>query len=114
MVCLGQECLELDMTIADDELVNDVLQVVYKIRPQWPAEKIRHSVFFFIVASSDLQQLMFQILQMFKDGITNKLIGVYLENLEESTILVRIYGENTEKIIDREAEIKNIKVCTVL
>jgi len=77
MVCLGQECLELDMTIADDELVNDVLQVVYKIRPQWPADKIRHS--------------------MFKDGITNKLIGVYLENLEESTILVRIYGENTEK-----------------
>lgn len=57
---------------------------------------------------------MFQILKMFKDGITNKLIGVYLENLEESTILVRIYGENTEKIIDREAEIKNIKVCTDL
>lgn len=28
----------------------------------------------------------------------------------ESTILVRVYGENTDKIIDRTKEIKTLKV----
>lgn len=50
------------------------------------------------------------IYQLFSDGITNKLIGVRHNGDVLNTILVRIYGENTEKLIDRSTEIKSMKV----
>lgn len=53
--------------------------------------------------------------QVFKDGITNKLVGVSCsaERDEKSMVLVRIYGEKTEAIIDRESEIHNIQVAAI-
>lgn len=50
-------------------------------------------------------------LQLFTDGITNKLIGCFHADLESSrseTLLVRIYGNKTDLLIDRKAEKKNI------
>ena len=37
-------------------------------------------------------------------------MGVTYNEDSESTILVRVYGENTDKIIDRTTEIKTLKV----
>jgi len=82
--------IEFKFTVDKDDLISGVLQVVSRIKPQWTADKIKHTVF--------------------KDGITNKLVGVYLYNDILNMILVRIYGENTEWIIDRETEKKNIQM----
>ncbi len=37
-------------------------------------------------------------------------MGVFQINDKHNMILVRVFGENTEKIIDRNAELKNMKV----
>ncbi|XP_074038446.1 ethanolamine kinase 1 isoform X2 [Leptinotarsa decemlineata] len=43
------------------------------------------------------------------DGITNKLVGCKSEKADESeTILVRVYGNKTDLLIDRKAETRNI------
>lgn len=45
-------------------------------------------------------------LQLFTDGITNKLIGCF--SGADEVLLVRIYGNNTDLLIDRNAEKVNI------
>ncbi|XP_065910838.1 probable ethanolamine kinase isoform X2 [Dysidea avara] len=44
---------------------------------------------------------------MFEGGLTNCLVGVKYGE-EEDMLLVRVYGRNTEKFINRESEIKNL------
>lgn len=50
--------------------------------------------------------------QMFTDGITNKLVGCCQSNFntDKDVILVRIYGNKTDLLIDRKAETRNFKV----
>ncbi len=48
--------------------------------------------------------------KFFEDGITNKLIGVYVDDYEfDQMVLVRINGNSTEKFIRRDLE-----VCTMV
>ncbi|KAI2564820.1 ethanolamine kinase 1, partial [Homo sapiens] len=49
-------------------------------------------------------------LQLFTDGITNKLIGCYVGNTMEDVVLVRIYGNKTELLVDRDEEVKSFRV----
>jgi ethanolamine kinase len=52
-------------------------------------------------------------LQTFTDGITNKLIGCFYadpERFMQEVLLVRIYGRNSELMIDRTAEKRNMAV----
>jgi len=51
-------------------------------------------------------------LKPFTDGLTNKLVGAWLEN-KEDMVLVRVYGEDTEKFIDRKNELLNMKRMSV-
>lgn len=66
----------------------------------------------------------FDFIQVFTDGLTNKLIGCCIpkfnnndeislddeSNLDHyEVILIRIYGKNTEVLIDRQKEIENFK-----
>lgn len=47
--------------------------------------------------------------QTFTDGITNKLVACQLKNGScegENIILIRIYGNKTDLIIDRNAELR--------
>jgi hypothetical protein len=46
--------------------------------------------------------------KFFSDGITNKLVGVYTGNDKTDMILVRVYGNKTELMVDRQSEIRNI------
>lgn len=49
--------------------------------------------------------------QIFTDGITNKLIGCFYsdpDNLTQDVLLVRIYGNKSELMIDRAAEKQNM------
>lgn len=50
------------------------------------------------------------LLQVFTDGITNKLIGCFNSECSSDVILVRVYGPNTDLLIDRRAETETIKV----
>ena len=47
--------------------------------------------------------------KLFEDGITNKLIGVYVDDEFDQMVLVRINGNSTEKFIRRDLE-----VCTMV
>lgn len=47
--------------------------------------------------------------QVFTDGITNKLVGCYYQDkFLQEVLLVRIYGNNSELMIDRNAEKRNM------
>lgn len=49
-------------------------------------------------------------LQFFTDGITNKLLGCYVGTVMQDVVLVRIYGNKTELLVDRENEVKSFRV----
>ena len=63
-----------------------ILKLLEHIRPTWKEETIEFKVF--------------------EGGFTNCLVGV--KSGEEDMLLVRVYGRNTEKFINRESEIKNL------
>ena len=46
------------------------------------------------------------LVQVFTDGLTNKLMGGWREGWKKEVVLVRVYGEDTEKYIDRGAEVR--------
>lgn len=48
--------------------------------------------------------------QIFTDGITNKLIGVWCFGRYNEMVLVRVYGHKTDLLIDRKDETRNIRV----
>lgn len=49
---------------------------------------------------------------MFTDGITNKLIGLSLASNPKDVVMIKVYGANTELMIDRQAEIDTMTVRT--
>uniref|UniRef100_A0A8C3RQL6 ethanolamine kinase n=1 Tax=Chelydra serpentina TaxID=8475 RepID=A0A8C3RQL6_CHESE len=49
-------------------------------------------------------------LQLFTDGITNKLMACYMDEGMADAVLVRVYGRKTELFVDRENELKNFQV----
>jgi ethanolamine kinase len=65
-------------------------QLVAKIRQHWKPEQLREKIF--------------------SDGITNVLVGIFQQDCKDDMVLVRIYGHGTDQIIDRKAEIENIKL----
>uniref|UniRef100_A0A673SS96 ethanolamine kinase n=1 Tax=Suricata suricatta TaxID=37032 RepID=A0A673SS96_SURSU len=48
--------------------------------------------------------------QRFTDGITNKLVACYVEEDMHDCVLVRVYGERTELLVDRENEVRNFQL----
>lgn len=48
--------------------------------------------------------------QRFTDGITNKLVACYVEEDMRDCVLVRVYGERTELLVDRENEVRNFQL----
>lgn len=80
----------LPIFVEDDDIEKGSQIILKLIRPDWDLEKIR--------------------CKLFTDGITNKLVGLFDDSRSENDgVLVRIYGKNTEQIIDRKAEVENFK-----
>lgn len=52
----------------------------------------------------------FSLYQLFTDGTTNKLVGCYTEDDPKDVVLVRVYGNKTELIVDRDNELKSFQV----
>ncbi|KAL7982204.1 hypothetical protein Chor_009802 [Crotalus horridus] len=66
------------------------LELLRRLRPDWKPEEVT--------------------LKIFTDGITNKLIGCYMDEKMDDVVLVRIYGNKTELLVDREEEVKSFRV----
>ncbi|KAM9520384.1 ethanolamine kinase 2 isoform 2-T2 [Guaruba guarouba] len=49
-------------------------------------------------------------LQLFTDGITNKLVACYTDEGMVDAVLVRVYGRKTELFVDRDTELRNFQV----
>ncbi|GFR90777.1 ethanolamine kinase [Elysia marginata] len=78
------ECVNVDISVSKANLEEDVKKIIAKVRPQW-----------------DLGKLKFKV---FTEGITNKLLGCYLEGDFDNLVLVRVNGEGSGLIINREGE----------
>ena len=63
-----------------------VLKLLASVRPEWNRDTVKF--------------------REFEGGLTNCLVGV--KSGEEDMLLIRVYGRNTEKFIDRESEIRNL------
>ncbi|XP_065837291.1 ethanolamine kinase 1-like isoform X2 [Oscarella lobularis] len=78
----------LDLRVDKETLERDVPRLIEHIRPEWDPKTIR--------------------LRHFSDGLTNFLVGCYSQadsiDADPSACLVRLYGNNTDLIIDRERE----------
>ncbi|XP_074108658.1 ethanolamine kinase 1 isoform X1 [Cotesia typhae] len=82
--------VHIDIKIDENDYQNDIKTIVDILRPEWPK-----------------YQLQFKI---FTNGITNKLIGVYYLDHYSEMLLIRIYGNKTDLLIDRKDEVRNIRV----
>ncbi|CAH1971260.1 unnamed protein product [Acanthoscelides obtectus] len=79
----------VDVRVKENDIQNGALGILKVIRPEW-----------------DQKQITFKLLT---DGITNKLVGCRPDGADEAeTVLIRIYGNKTDLLIDRKAETKNI------
>nr|KAF6452283.1 hypothetical protein HJG59_004661 [Molossus molossus] len=87
------EVPKLDVTVQDQEeqrCREGALSLLQHLRPHWDPQEVT--------------------LQLFTDGITNKLIGCYVGDTMEDVVLVRIYGNKTELLVDRDEEVKSFRV----
>lgn len=79
----------IDGFVREENLREDAIKIVKKIKPEWRDEDIQT--------------------KEFSEGITNKIILVW-SGERENGILVRVYGVNTDVIIDRSIERRNIEL----
>ncbi|XP_014253652.1 ethanolamine kinase 1 isoform X3 [Cimex lectularius] len=82
--------LPLDVEIKEEELEIGANIILTSVRPSWNSKEI--------------------LFKVFTDGITNKLIGCSIKENPSDVVLVRVYGKNSDLLIDREAEKENFKL----
>lgn len=79
----------IGVAVDENDVERGAMRILEKIRPQWEKDSVEF--------------------KLLTDGITNKLVGCRPSEAEESeTVLVRIYGNKTDLLIDRKAETRNI------
>ncbi|KAK0068472.1 ethanolamine kinase 1 [Biomphalaria pfeifferi] len=77
---------KLEISASELSFENDSKKILKDIRPNWDADKISF--------------------KLFTDGLSNKLIGCYLEDDRNDVVLVRINGSGSEIVINREEELE--------
>uniref|UniRef100_A0A8D8S546 ethanolamine kinase n=1 Tax=Cacopsylla melanoneura TaxID=428564 RepID=A0A8D8S546_9HEMI len=83
------DILVIEAKVSIETLENDAASIIQHIKPDWSKSEIQFKTF--------------------TDGITNKLVGVYHKDKPDDILLMRIYGNNTHLLIDREAEKSNFR-----
>ncbi|KAJ8984878.1 hypothetical protein NQ317_002718 [Molorchus minor] len=79
----------LKITVDENEVEKGAIQILETIRPTWEKASIRF--------------------RLLTDGMTNKLVGCKPEDADDAeTVLVRIYGNKTDLLINRKDETRNI------
>ncbi|KAK9497649.1 hypothetical protein O3M35_004337 [Rhynocoris fuscipes] len=77
----------IDIFLDEYKVEESAFNILNYVRPDWKRSDLLYKVF--------------------TDGITNKLIGCWSAKDPSDVILVRIYGKNTDLLIDREEEKSN-------
>lgn len=80
----------MNLTVDERGCREGAMRLLKELRPHWKPEEVTT--------------------QVFTDGITNKLIGCYIGETMDDVVLVRIYGNKTELLIDRDEELKSFRV----
>ncbi|XP_036923006.1 ethanolamine kinase 2 isoform X3 [Sturnira hondurensis] len=78
------------ISVHQDDILPGALRLIHELRPHWKPEQVRT--------------------KRFTDGITNKLVACYVEEDMRDCVLVRVYGERTELLVDRENEVRNFQL----
>ncbi|KAK2501678.1 hypothetical protein MC885_010244 [Smutsia gigantea] len=78
------------ISVDQDDILPGALRLIQELRPHWKPEQVRT--------------------KRFTDGITNKLVACYVEEDMQDGVLVRVYGERTELLVDRENEVRNFQL----
>lgn len=83
---------DYQITIGKENVETDVLNLVVKIRPDWISENLE--------------------LKVFTGGLSNRLFGIYqkTDHNQLDMVLVRIFGESTHLFVNREMELKTMKI----
>uniref|UniRef100_A0A8C1HM57 ethanolamine kinase n=1 Tax=Cyprinus carpio carpio TaxID=630221 RepID=A0A8C1HM57_CYPCA len=76
--------------VDEHNVTEGAMKLIKELRPRWDPNLIRT--------------------KLFTDGTTNKLVGCYVEDCLEDVVLVRVYGNKTELIVDRDNELKSFQV----
>lgn len=98
-----EEVPRLELTVDENDVVRGATEVLKVIRPHWLSDSVRF--------------------KLFTDGITNKLVGCFNQNnnpmansddssdtASSDVVLVRVYGNKTDLLIDRKKETENIRL----
>ncbi|CAL8318744.1 unnamed protein product [Lota lota] len=81
---------KIDVTLDESDYRSGALKLIKELRPNWKPSEVK--------------------IKFFTDGITNKLMGCYVGGVMKDVVLVRIYGNKTELLVDRENEVKSFRV----
>ncbi|XP_062851721.1 ethanolamine kinase 1 [Trichomycterus rosablanca] len=81
---------KFNVTVDEQDYRPGALQLIKELRPNWKPSEVK--------------------MKSFTDGITNKLIGCYVGGTLQDVVLVRIYGNKTELLVDRGNEVKSFRV----
>uniref|UniRef100_A0A7E4ZVU2 ethanolamine kinase n=1 Tax=Panagrellus redivivus TaxID=6233 RepID=A0A7E4ZVU2_PANRE len=80
---------DVEIDISDDALIKkQTLAILKDLRPQWQADSIKFKTF--------------------TQGITNRIFRVTHQNYPEDKLIFRVFGKNTNKVIDRLCELETI------
>lgn len=89
----GNELVVLDKWSLDaSNFEEGALNVLKHVRPSWSPDNVAF--------------------RFFTDGITNKLVGCYLKSDPQDVVLIRVNGEGTELIIDRDMEVQTFRLLS--
>ncbi|XP_049590561.1 ethanolamine kinase 2 [Syngnathus scovelli] len=76
--------------VDEHNVTEGALKIIKELRPAWDTSRVKT--------------------KFFTEGTTNKLVGCYVEESPEHVVLVRVYGNKTELIVDRDNELKSFQV----
>ncbi|KAM9754907.1 ethanolamine kinase 1 isoform 1-T1 [Menidia menidia] len=89
--CTGDKLLHLDIHVDEKQPRKGILTLLSRLRPHWKGQDVQ--------------------MKTFTEGITNQLIGCFVDSLQESgCVLVRLYGRMTELYVNRDREVEMFQV----
>uniref|UniRef100_A0A8C5GH46 ethanolamine kinase n=1 Tax=Gouania willdenowi TaxID=441366 RepID=A0A8C5GH46_GOUWI len=81
---------KIPVFVDEHNVTEGAMRLIKELRPAWDPSRVNT--------------------KLFTDGTTNKLVGCYLDDDQEDVVLVRVYGNKTELIVDRDNELKSFQV----
>lgn len=81
---------KIPIFVDEHNVIEGAMKLIQELRPAWDSNHVK--------------------IKSFTDGTTNKLVGCYIDDSPEDVVLVRVYGNKTELIVDRDNELKSFQV----